>query len=211
VANAPLPHSWIRIGFVILFTTFVVTTFAPVLWSLWYAYEVISPPAPVHKTPINAASIAAIDKRIAFSTSMFQAGLLVLAGLWGLVFAEHAKAYSALSEWPEVIMLLLASAALLSSAISHFVFVWDMTSLLANAHRFMDQMPDVGSIQVAYLADADSMKSGYVPDVDSIDVAYALLSQMLNLLGGSVIGGFVFISARWLKGDVNRDKPHGVI
>jgi hypothetical protein len=211
VVNAPVPRPWIRVGFVILFTIFVVTTFAPVLWSLWYAYEALSPPAPVHKTPINTASIAAIDKRIAFSTSMFQAGLLVLAGLWGLVFAEHAKAYSALNEWPEVVMLLLATAALLSSAISHFVFVWDMTSLLASAHRFTDHIPDVDSIKVAYVPDVGSMKIAYIPDVDSIDVAYALLSQMLNLLGGSIIGGFVFVSARWLKADANRDKPHGAI
>ncbi len=171
-----------RVIIVSLCAAFVLLTFAPILWSV---STFLFPPGPVDSLVIDQYVSAAVDKRVAFSTAMFQAGLLVLAALWGLVFAEHARAYSALSEWPEVLMLLLATMALLSSAYSHFVFVWDMTSALATVQKF----------------------NNTIPDVNSMDVSYALFSQAFNLLGGAVIGGIMFASGRWLKSDRRDNLP----
>ena len=94
-----------------------------------------------------------------------------------MVFAEKDRTYSILSEWPEITMLLMATAALSSSFIAHFVFLWDMTSLLKSGTLF----------------------GGVIPDIDSVDVSYALYSQMFTMLGGAIIAATCVASGRWLS------------
>ena len=167
----------LRRSLVVMFAVFVAATFAPVLWTIWKGYYYFFPRLPIDPIELTEHVKAAIEKRLEFSTSMFQVALLLLAGMWGLVFSEKDRAYSILAERPEIAMLLMATAALASSFIAHFVFLWEMTSLLKSERLF----------------------NGLIPDIDNIDVSYALFSQMLTVLGGAVITATFVASGRWLK------------
>lgn len=156
---------------------FVVTTFAPVLWAIWQGYYHFFPPLPVDPIKLNDHVSDAIKCRLELSTSMFQVGLLLMAGIWGLVFSDKDRAYAILTETPEILMLVMATASLASSFLSHFVFLWQMTSLMK----------------------AEAQFNNCVPDIDNIDVSYALFSQMLTVIGGAIIAATFIASGRWLK------------
>lgn len=127
----------------------------------------------VDPVSVNDQINTAIQQRIDFSKSLFQTGTLLLAGLWGLVFADKDSTYDLRKDWRKLCLLLLATLSLIGSFFAHFRFVWEITSMLGSA------------------------TNGMIPEIESVDIiGRALFLQMANVILGAVIAVVVILTIR---------------
>jgi hypothetical protein len=131
--------------------------------------------------PYNQLTKAANDARIDQSKNMLQVGLLLLAALWALVAAKKDEVRIVLSDRPELLMFLCASALLLSSFVFHFFFVSDVVYLYSVGAQVYDKTHPS------------------MPDMFDKNLSYSFQFQLMFLSSGFVVAVLTLISAHTLK------------
>jgi hypothetical protein len=89
--------------------------------------------------PYNELTNESIKGRVEFSRSLFQVGLLVTAALWGLIIGKKDEAGIVLSDGPEIVMFISASALLVSSLIFHSIYLHYVSSIYALAGHVLSK------------------------------------------------------------------------
>jgi hypothetical protein len=159
---------------------FFIATVAPCMQLL--IPGALSSPDKIRSLPADENVQEAIKQRIALSVQSYQAALIILGAMWGIVLTKKDEAARILQEVPERLMLLLATLVLISSCWSHVQFVWDMSTSLKSA----------------------SVLNNKIPDINHPVVTYALTAQHVALAGGAIIGALVVVSGAWIKGEPPR-------
>lgn len=169
----------LRLIFVILFAILILALFPPLFWLLLSILEPIHVSLPVEPSSAGNSMVqAAVEKRIDFSVGIYQTVVILFSGGWALLLSsKDESAFRPISEWPEVVLLVFANIALISSIASHFIYVFDITSMMIAAEK----------------------NKNLLPNVDSLRVHYALWCQILNMIAGALITGTIAIVARLLK------------
>jgi hypothetical protein len=161
-----------------LSAVFAVSTFPVPLFWIWTFVRSFQAIEKVEPIPWSECAKLAIDERVDLSARLFQASLIVLGAVWGLIVVKPSDARLVLKDPPERCLLLLATIALVGSLYAHVALVESMShyALMASATR-------------------------RIPDLDHPDVSYSLLAQYLAILGGGLVAALVVVSAKWIRGD----------
>jgi hypothetical protein len=165
-----------RIFLVIAAGLFTIMAFPPIFAAVWSFYNHIVGSPKIEAYPWKEPSKEAFSSRIALSKDLFQTALLLIAGMWGLLLVKKDEAAIVFDQWPERVLLLLATVSLLSSCLCYIGFVHVMSSLAMNAAI-----------------------TGYIPDLTHRDVAHDFLSQSIGLIGGASIAAITVLCATWLQ------------
>ena len=142
-------------------------------------YDIV---ALIGERPFNEQTKVAVDVRLTEAANMFQLGLLVLASLWGLVIAKKDEARLTFEDWPELLMFVEASAAIVGSFTLYKVYVDDISDLYALAGKTCSSNGDQ-----------------CIPDVLSPKVQGFLDFQLWFLVVGALIAVLTIFSAHQLK------------
>lgn len=130
----------------------------------------------------NDLTDGGIQAKVALSNSIFQAGLLVTAGLAGLLIAKDQESGFLLDNRPELIMFIGAISLLLMSFVSHYFYLKEIAYLYFLA----------GS-QGVYRASNPS-----VPDIADDNVNFLFTYQLEYLASGTILALFTIFSAHKL-------------
>lgn len=131
--------------------------------------------------PYNELTNESIKGREEFSRSLFQLGILLTAGLWGSVISKKDEAAIVLSETPEMIMFLSASALLISSLVDHSIYLHYVSRIFALAGH-------------AFAKDDPSMPNVFDPSINNFYVF-----QIVHLVLGCAVAVTTLLSAHVLK------------
>jgi hypothetical protein len=164
---------WVLAGFCI---AFAVVTLPPVFGWGWGLYNHVMDIPKVSAFPWAEPTQTAFEARIGVSSGLFQTSILLIAGIWGLVVIKKEEAGIVLQDAQERVMLCMATVSLVSSCVSHVVFVHVMS---------------------AYAMVAADTK--VVPDLTHRELAYGLVAQCITVLGGAAIGALTVASAKWIR------------
>jgi hypothetical protein len=129
----------------------------------------------------NELTKTAIDLRIDQSKSLSQLNLLMLGALWALVIAKRDEARIVLSDRPELIMFVAASALLLASEVFHIFYLEYI--------RYFFQ--EAGAV---YAHDAPT-----IPDLFASVLANQFGAQMALSITGVAMAVLTLVSAHRLK------------
>lgn len=88
-----------------------------------YKIHITSPYRGLEDITFNELTGESIKSNVEFSRSLFQVGLLITGGLWGLIIAKKDEAGIVLKDKPEVIMFTCASLLLITSLICHSLYL----------------------------------------------------------------------------------------
>ncbi len=148
--------------------------------------QYFNPSIVIQATPFNDLTNASIQTRVNLSTNLFQVGLLVAAGLGGLLItkdvARGGEVNFVLSEYPEIIMFTCAILLVLSSLVFHYFYLGEISYICHLASKFYDAAsPDV-------------------PDVTDENISFLLDYQFRYLISGVLLTVMTFLSAHIVKG-----------
>jgi hypothetical protein len=110
-----------------------VLVFPPVFGGCWSVYNFFVDAPKIEAFPWADPAKEAFASRLGLSSTLFQTGLILLAGMWGLLLVKKEERAIILDQWPERWLLILATVAFLSSCWSHIRFVQDMSSIAMSA------------------------------------------------------------------------------
>lgn len=134
----------------------------------------------------NDITNGSIQTRLNLSTDLFQIGLLVVAGLGGLLISKNltknGEADFVLSKPPEIIMYVCASLFIILSLVLHYLYVNEISNIYNTSGRLYDASnPDI-------------------LDVMNPNINFLFDYQFYYLLSGVVLTLFTFFSAHIIKG-----------
>jgi hypothetical protein len=136
--------------------------------------------------PFNELTNGSIQSRLDLSTNLFQVGLVVIAGLSGLLItkdiAKDGAANFALSKPPEIIMFACAFLLVLFSLVLHYWYVHEISYIYDLASRH-------------YKA-----ANPFIPDVTDENIEFLSDYQFRCLVAGIVLTFITFFSALIIKG-----------
>jgi hypothetical protein len=95
----------------------------------WATYRTLGIPNPklLKELPYNEATKAAVELRVQHIKDVFEMAVVALGALWALVIAKKDEARIAFGDYPELSMLLCASASLLLSVLWHEFYLERLT------------------------------------------------------------------------------------
>ncbi|MGA9772215.1 MAG: hypothetical protein WBV94_24500 [Blastocatellia bacterium] len=168
-----------------LFLLFAISTYAVI--------SVIAASGPrflYRDKPFNELTKAGIDIRLDQSRSLFQVGILILGGLWGLLIAKRGEAALMFKDYPEVIMIVCATIFLIASFFFHTVYITRISDIYSDAGEVIGKQ-----IQV----NPNDKQPMSIPDVFAPNINYMFVSQSLFLISGVGIALLAFVSAYKFK------------
>jgi len=142
----------------------------------------------------NGITQVAIDIKVEQSRGLFQVALLVLAFLWGFVFAKRDERQITAKDGLEIVMLVSASVLLIGSLKWHWMY--------------LDRISDAYKVAGATLLPKEIPDT--IPDVFAARTTHLFDYQFWFFVLGIVVAGFTLFSTFFLKGSEHGAQANGV-